>query len=295
MLGSFLKFVCRSCLGKQFTIDLAKKMLESYDLKPSDYLSFAKARYRLSDHDVFRAAYQVANIDDFGDETHTGESYLMKEVLPKYFDVERMTVFDIGANSGKYTALLSNTWPNATIYSFEPNPDVYSSLARCNSASVKTFPIGFGSIQQPRKLYTYQDTTGSSEHGSLLEGVFTNLHREQELASHEIQIDTLDHFCSENSIHQIDFLKIDTEGFEYEVLKGGSALLSQDKIGIIQLEFNEMNIVSRVFLLDFFELLGEKFDFFRLQKNALHPMRIYSSYDEVFRYQNLVLINKSLS
>ena len=42
-----------------------------------------------------------------------------------------------------------------------------------------------------------------------------------------IEIITLDEFCREQCISQIDFIKIDVEGFEYFVLLGGKSIISR--------------------------------------------------------------------
>ena len=49
---------------------------------------------------------------------------------------------------------------------------------------------------------------------------------------------TLDTFVEQHGIKNIDFLKIDTEGFELEVLQGAKQLLSEGKIGTVIFEYN---------------------------------------------------------
>ena len=50
------------------------------------------------------------------------------------------------------------------------------------------------------------------------------------------KIDTLDEYCKNNKIDKIDLLKIDTQGFEPEVLKGSHNMLSEQKIKILEVE-----------------------------------------------------------
>jgi hypothetical protein len=109
-----------------------------------------------------------------------------------------------------------------------------------------------------------------------------------------IKLETLDSFCKNNGIEKINFLKIDTEGNELKVIKGGLEMIL-NKVDVIQMEFNEMNIVSRVFLKDFYELLSGKFNFYRLTKNAIIALGDYSSINEIFRYQDLLLVRKELA
>ena len=57
----------------------------------------------------------------------------------------------------------------------------------------------------------------------------------------QVRCTTLDRFCSERGVKQIDVLKIDTEGFEFEVLKGASSMLAQQAIKFIYFEFNDIS------------------------------------------------------
>ena len=59
----------------------------------------------------------------------------------------------------------------------------------------------------------------------------------------------------EKKIDDIDFIKIDVEGHELAVLQGAVNMINQNRIKVIQFEFNVANILSRVFLKDFYDLL----------------------------------------
>ena len=62
----------------------------------------------------------------------------------------------------------------------------------------------------------------------------------------------------------------------------------------MQFEFNEMNVISRVFLKDFYDLLGDEWDFFRLDtRKLIYLGRRYDSANEIFKFQNIVAIRKS--
>ena len=57
----------------------------------------------------------------------------------------------------------------------------------------------------------------------------------------QVRSTTLDRFCSERRVEQIDVLKIDTQGFEFEVLKGASSMLARQAIKFIYFEFNDIS------------------------------------------------------
>ena len=52
-------------------------------------------------------------------------------------------------------------------------------------------------------------------------------------------------------LERLNLLKIDAEGNEYKILLGAKQALQANIIDVIQFEFNEMNVISRVFMKDF--------------------------------------------
>ena len=57
----------------------------------------------------------------------------------------------------------------------------------------------------------------------------------------QVRCTTVDSFCSERGVKQIDVLKIDTEGFDFEVLIGARSMLAQQAIKFISFEFNDIS------------------------------------------------------
>lgn len=201
------------------------------------------------------------------------------------------TVFDIGANRGGYSREVFEVCPQATVYAFEPHP--------------KTFEILAGSFTQPGfhavnaaageqagevALFDYKSQDGSS-HASLYRDVIENIHQ-AESTEHRVRVVALEPFCRERQIDRIDLLKVDTEGNELAVLRGLAGYLQAGKIAAIQFEFNEMNVSSRAFFRDFWELLPN-YDFYRLLPNGWIPIDAYTAvHCEIFAFQNIVAILK---
>jgi hypothetical protein len=108
-----------------------------------------------------------------------------------------------------------------------------------------------------------------------------------------VALNTLDDYCAERSLEKIDFIKIDTEGHELAVLQGGKQLIKSGRLPLIQFEFNEMNIVSKSVLKDFYALL-QGYEFFRLMPNGLLPLGPYNSRNEIFVFQNILAVKSEL-
>jgi FkbM family methyltransferase len=57
----------------------------------------------------------------------------------------------------------------------------------------------------------------------------------------QIRCTTVDRFCSERGVMKIDVLKIDTEGSDFDVLRGANSMLAKQAIKFIYFEFNDIN------------------------------------------------------
>jgi hypothetical protein len=103
---------------------------------------------------------------------------------------------------------------------------------------------------------------------------------------------TLDEYCREKNISRIDFLKLDVEGHELKALAGAKEMLSAGKIDRIQFEFGGCDIDSRSFFQDFFYLLQNRYDIFRILKNGLRPIKKYEETEEIFLTTNFLAVKR---
>jgi FkbM family methyltransferase len=176
---------------------------------------------------------------------------------------------------------------------FEPVARTFEVLrATLAKTTVKCCSIGLSDAEGEAVIYDYEQMIGS-EHASLFPGVLKDLHRAETIKETNVPLITLDAYCCAESILAIDFLKIDTEGNELNVLKGSRAMIQKNAIRAIQFEFNEMNVFSRVFLKDFYDIL-RGYSFYRLLPRALLPLGRYSSRNEIFAFQNILALNDAV-
>jgi FkbM family methyltransferase len=139
---------------------------------------------------------------------------------------------------------------NLTIYGFDADPDA------CEAANFelsqnpdvnwveKHIPIGLGKSVGEQTLYVTHAPMCSSLYlpNEAFLSRFIGL---QELAgldfSLEIETTTLDEFCKTEDITEIDFLQIDVQGADLDVLRGAKNLLSRSVLGIqIEVEFSPL-------------------------------------------------------
>ena len=129
------------------------------------------------------------------------------------------TFVDIGAHIGTYSVILSKKCNR--VYSFEPQKDIYHCLNKslhsnnCNNVITQNF--GIGSTECKKILHHVSEDGG----GSTLRD---DLPLPPTIFDEEIEIRTLDSFSIEN----INFMKIDVEGYELEVIMGALNTLERN-------------------------------------------------------------------
>jgi FkbM family methyltransferase len=126
------------------------------------------------------------------------------------------TIYDIGANIGISSLYFSDVFPQAAVYAFEPVPENLE-VCRSNFENLKEgkiFPWAVGSRTGVASFECNNDPRGGK-----LEGIAANEHLRTERRI-EVEVFSIDDLVSVQKMEPPDFLKIDVEGAEVEVLKG---------------------------------------------------------------------------
>jgi FkbM family methyltransferase len=140
-------------------------------------------------------------------------------------------ILDVGANVGQTVTRFGKAFPSAKIYSFEPVSATFTLLKKnvhhMTNVSCHQEALGEEPGQQHIRVHTGKDSLLNS-----LKQVSMNEGGEVET----IHVNTGDNFCAQHNISYVDLLKIDTEGYELEVLKGSRDLLQTAKIKAVYCE-----------------------------------------------------------
>ena len=244
---------------------------------------------RIGRLDLLYLAHKERGILRSGDFRTTGERIFIETTLAKILDTDKPIIFDVGANTGNYSSYVRHIFPNSMIFSFEPNPTAFKVLeSKSKTHSIHTFNVGLSSCNEHSEIYLYEDND-TTERASLYTGGLKELFGFPNPSKRAVELVRLDEFCRQHGIKHIHFLKIDTEGHELEVLKGAGQMLEDGSIKVIQFEFSMNNVISRIFLKDFYDLMP-KYSFYRLKKSNLLPLRSYDPVNEIFVIHNIVAI-----
>lgn len=149
-------------------------------------------------------------------------------------------IFDVGANDGETVQSFLKSFPGATIVAFEPFESCHRALKDMFSdrTNVRIENVALGASQGMSQLNVY---SGSNMNSLLeLDERPENLLKDSfaRTGSAPVKVEALDSFCEANGFKTIDVLKIDTQGYDLNVLRGAATLLENKRVKAILLEVN---------------------------------------------------------
>ena len=146
-------------------------------------------------------------------------------LLVNRFLKKGMTVIDIGAHHGFYTLLASTkVGVDGKVISFEPSPKEREKLKyhlilnNCSNVSVEGYALGKYNGETKFFIANGRDSGFSSLRRPKINGQIRTIY---------VPIKTLDKYLQSRNIKKVDFIKIDVEGAELEVLEGAKNLLKR--------------------------------------------------------------------
>ncbi|MCS6967284.1 MAG: FkbM family methyltransferase [Cytophagales bacterium] len=240
---------------------------------------------------VFELALRKMNFGEGGNIYQSGELWVLQFISQQLSNQKQIVIFDVGANKGEYTLTLTEFFKgNATIYAFEPSPKAFQYLSNNLKGldNVVLENLGFSDCKQVKPLFSNEIGSGLA---SLYQRRLQHFGIQMEFVE-QVSLSTVDSYCKENNIEHIHFLKLDVEGHEIAVLKGAENMLSSKKIDFIQFEFGGCNIDSRTFFQDFFYLLKDSYQIYRILKNSLYPISFYKETYEIFVTTNYLAVKR---
>jgi FkbM family methyltransferase len=162
--------------------------------------------------------------------------YLENEMLGLRDLIEPGSVcVDVGAAAGLYTLVMSQlAGPLGAVHSFEPltfaRPVWSKVLAARSAANVQHHALALGAEPGTGVMSVPIGRFGAVTGRSFLTGGSHDLGSNAEFPTHvsvDVPVSTLDCMCSDACLTGLDFIKIDTEGAELQVLRGGERAIKE--------------------------------------------------------------------
>ena len=230
-------------------------------------------------------------IFNWEDLDRSGERPFIQKILPGLLRTAEPVLLDVGAHDGEYATILAEAFPKARVVAFEAHPNTFGRL-ESSTSGIELIHAAVSSESGTIELWDYASDEGST-HASTQAGVIEELWH-AEGRSWTVPAVTIEGWAKDAGVDHIGLLKIDVEGAEGAVLDGARSLIDAGAIDVIQVEFNEMNVLSRMFFRDLDQSL-ELYEWYRLLPVGLARMHPYEPpLHEIFAFQNLVAVRKDL-
>lgn len=236
---------------------------------------------------IFQLHQQIENLNyQFGS---NGESWVIKTIAS---DHDTRMIFDVGANVGNWTKMALREFPGAYVHSFEVVPSTYKQLQEKASGNKAVTLNNLGLSDNKGSIEVFYD----EHHHAIATSVpeFSEHFHGYRPIRATLPVLTGDEYCRSKGITHIDFLKIDVEGHEPNVLKGFKDMLAAGAIDIIQFEYGYINIDTKFLLKDFHVFLES----FGMKLGKIYPtyvhFREYKHFHEDFFGPNYLAVRADL-
>lgn len=242
---------------------------------------------------MYMWALEGMNIGVGGEIETSGELGVLDFIKNKLDSTKKSVMFDVGANVGDYTKQLLNFFnnENVEIHSFEPSAHTFQTLTEnIGNKNVILNNAGLSDKKNEAVLYYDKENSGiASLYDRQLDYIGAQLSKQE-----VVKLITLDEYCTDNSIERIDFLKMDVEGNELNVLKGAAKMLEKKGIKAMQFEFGGANLDSRTYFRDFWNLLNGSYNIYRILKDGLVQINQYNECLDIFTCTNYFAVLKDV-
>jgi FkbM family methyltransferase len=207
-----------------------------------------------------------------------GEREVQRCVLQRVTTRRAPTFVDVGANVGDWTfaslAVVSEAGrPAPRAHLFDPAPEACRILrtrfaSQIEAGTLVVNQVGLSKDAGVAELHMVGPTAGTN-----------SLHAQPGSDAQRVRVSlaTLDDYCEERGVQHIELLKVDAEGHDLSVLRGGARLLRTQSIDVVQFEYNRRWIFARSFLKDAFDFLMPLG--YKVGKVTPRGIELYESWD----------------
>ena len=179
------------------------------------------------------------------------------------------TVLDVGANVGNWTHAWLAARPATRVVCVEPSALNARALGNRFSREPRVEIVHAATGRQEGQALLAAPGEGSAR-STLFPDATAGM-----TVSEEVRLITIDRLCLELGLDSVDVLKLDVEGAELDTLVGAQETLTRTQV--VQFEYGEPDLHSRVWFRDLWDLLTESG--FEIQRITLRGLRRIDRYD----------------
>lgn len=199
---------------------------------------FKRMRAKLAKMPFLRKLYFIASPYSLPKNLSLGNRLLYQKLCRFILNFDSYCIVDVGASDGWFSKIIFHFKPTAEIVAFEPLKSHVSGLEYMK----KRYPKfeyqnkALGEKEGVMEITEYK-TRGLSSIKKMIGGIYENHGFNTEISKKEkVKITTLDHFFEQRKQKKRLVVKIDTQGFEMEVLRGATKLFSENRVDCVIIE-----------------------------------------------------------
>jgi FkbM family methyltransferase len=150
------------------------------------------------------------------------QSIIVDQYHARKFIKNDSVIIDAGANAGVFSVFAAHLSPQGKIYSFEPSPETYELLSKNTReySQILTFNHGLGDISKEENLILAESSGSNTMVDSgMRDGTSASMVK--------VCVKTIDEVVREQGITRVDFIKMDTEGYEEKILYGAKETIQK--------------------------------------------------------------------
>lgn len=202
---------------------------------------------------------------------------------------KKLIIIDIGAFTGNSVYEFNEIIKDSTIYSFEPSRKNFIKLKENTDKIPNSLIFNKAISNKNQNIFFYENSWGPTSSTKELsqnnskkyyDNKFKYLGKNKTDNKYKIESIKIDTFLRNSKIKEVDILKIDTQGNEYEVLLGATNTLKEKKIKFIIVEFiidgyyksnSSLGKIDNLLTSNGFELYGI-YDIIKQPKRQIHQL-----------------------
>jgi FkbM family methyltransferase len=193
------------------------------------------------------------------------------DIIEQFHSKEGDIVVDVGAHRGRYTIISSKrVGQNGKVIAIEAHPDNFEVLNRNIRLNKLTnvIPLNYAAYSKQTKVDLYWYMENSTGHNSILLNYKSTDYKGKFV---QVNANTLDQLLlQQNGINEVNWIKIDVEGAEFEVLKGATDTLSKSKDISLLIEIHTLQDGTNSYkqIIEFLRLYNFKIEFEKIYESG---------------------------